>query len=102
MRSVLIGNAKHNQSRVLFRRVVADVAEIEVERNDGALLSAAHVANVSFAVTTKSFIIDGACIMSLGTKRYCDVLVQVFVHFEPHQTVSGVKGITVSRANSAA
>jgi hypothetical protein len=74
VRTALINDSQHDQSRVLFRRIVVDVAEVKVERNHGTLLSTAHVTDVSVAVTTKSFVMDRVCIVSLGTKRYRDIL----------------------------
>jgi hypothetical protein len=40
--------------------------------------------------------------MPVGPQCFCHVVVQVLVNLESHHPTPGMKGMTVSRANSAA
>lgn len=55
-----------------------------------------------YAWQKQLFSMDCVNVVSVGRQQDGHVVVQVFIDLQPHQTVAGVKGITVSRAKSAA
>ena len=67
-----------------------------------APFAAGGLGDFRVGVAAQPFLKDGLRIMPVGPQRFRHVVVQVLVDLESHHPTPGMKGMTVSRANSAA
>src|SRR5689334_10610455 len=102
MLATLIANAQHNHSAPARRRKRPDICKVHVESYDSAQFPDAMLRQRTVVAPTKPFIVNRLCVVARCCEQLSYIVMKVFVNFESHQAAVGVKGMTVSRANSAA
>src|SRR4051794_28226746 len=102
MLPTLIANSEHHDARRARWRKGADVGKIQVECHDHARFCQTMLRQNWIIAAANAFLMNRLCVVARAEKQRRDIVVQILVDFETHQAAVGVKGMTVSRASSAA
>ncbi len=102
MWATLISNPKNHHSRAASGRESANISKIQVEHYDDARLDEAVLRKHRIGTAPEPFVVNCFCVVTSLGEQVGNIIVQILVDLESHQAAVGVKGMTVSRASSAA
>ncbi len=94
--------AKHDQAWVLFGRIVENVREVKIKRDEDACFPAADLGDIPIISTAEALIKHGQRVVPSVPKYLRNLAVKILVEFEPHYAAPEPSGMWRSSARSAA
>lgn len=99
---ILVDDAQNHQARELTRRICPYVSEPPIQRRQDPLFNAHDFGDRRITTSAQPLAQDRGHVVTVCEQERGDFVGKILVQLEAHQAAPGMKGITSSRASSAA